>query len=268
MRTKLLLLAAFAAAILSAQTQPVLGEEAAKVSGNVWAIMGFPNIGIVVGNRATLVVDTGLGPANGATIARVVAKLAPGNQKLFLTTTHSHPEHAAGIAGFPRGTILIRNGGSKIDGSDSLYFTDMHGAPSASNPTMKTIAVDASSKETIRQELHRVNINQFTTYYDLGSPLEGNRKRVGMLNRGPQARLRCHPLSAAVAPFLAVSVTYSGSRFAMHSRAFSLTLGNSAAISSILQRRCAENLHHVESGRPRSGPVPAELGGAPARQRA
>jgi glyoxylase-like metal-dependent hydrolase (beta-lactamase superfamily II) len=62
-----------------------------------------------LGNRATLVVDTGLGPANGATIARVVAKLAPANQKLFLTTTHFHPEHAAGEAGFPRGTILIRN---------------------------------------------------------------------------------------------------------------------------------------------------------------
>src|ERR1700730_18481389 len=109
MKTKLLLMAAFAATILSAQNQPVLGEEAVKVSDNVWAIMGFPNIAIVVGNRATLVVDTGLGPPNGATIARVVAKLAPGNQKLFLTTTHFHPEHAAGEAGFPRGTILIRN---------------------------------------------------------------------------------------------------------------------------------------------------------------
>jgi hypothetical protein len=74
MKTKLLLLTAFAAASLSAQTQAVLGEEAVKVSGNVWAIMGFPNIGIVVGTRATLVVDTGLGPASGATIARVVAK--------------------------------------------------------------------------------------------------------------------------------------------------------------------------------------------------
>jgi glyoxylase-like metal-dependent hydrolase (beta-lactamase superfamily II) len=109
MKTKLLLLAGFAAAVLSAQNQVVLGEEAVKVSDHVWAIMGFPNVGIVVGNRAVLVVDTGLGPANGATIARVVAKLAPGYQKLFLTTTHFHPEHAAGEAGFPRGTILIRN---------------------------------------------------------------------------------------------------------------------------------------------------------------
>jgi len=108
MKTKPLL-AALAAATLSAQNQPVLGEETVKVSEHVWAIMGFPNIAIVVGNRATLVVDTGLGPRNGATIARVVARIAPANQKLFLTTTHFHPEHAAGEAGFPPGTILIRD---------------------------------------------------------------------------------------------------------------------------------------------------------------
>jgi glyoxylase-like metal-dependent hydrolase (beta-lactamase superfamily II) len=109
MKTRLVCLAACAAAILSGQNQPVLGEEATKVSDHVWAITGWPNIGIVTGSRAVLVVDTGLGPRNGATIARVVAKLVPGNKKLFLTTTHFHPEHAAGEAGFPAGTILIRN---------------------------------------------------------------------------------------------------------------------------------------------------------------
>src|ERR1700735_2162089 len=97
-----------AIATLSAQNQPVLGEDTVKVSEHVWAIMGFPNIASGGGDRATLVVDTGLGPRNGATIARVAAKLAPANQKLFLTTTHFHPEHAAGEAGLPKGTILIR----------------------------------------------------------------------------------------------------------------------------------------------------------------
>jgi glyoxylase-like metal-dependent hydrolase (beta-lactamase superfamily II) len=103
MKTKLLVLGACAAAIVAAQNQPVLREEAVKVSEHVWAIMGWPNIGIVVGSRAVLVVDTGLGPRNGATIARVVSKLAPGNRTLYLTTTHFHPEHAAGEGGFPRG---------------------------------------------------------------------------------------------------------------------------------------------------------------------
>ena len=86
---------------------PIVGESAVKVSDHVWAIMGWPNIGIVVGGNATLVVDTGLGPRNGATAARVAKRLAP-NNKLYLTTTHFHPEHAGGVSGFPAGTILIR----------------------------------------------------------------------------------------------------------------------------------------------------------------
>src|SRR6478736_6224244 len=109
MQAQVLFLWTLAATGLIAQNQPVLGEETVKISDHVWAIMGWPNIAVVVGSRGTLVVDTGLGPRNGATIARVVAKLAPGNQRLFLTTTHFHPEHAGGEAGFPAGTVLVRN---------------------------------------------------------------------------------------------------------------------------------------------------------------
>jgi glyoxylase-like metal-dependent hydrolase (beta-lactamase superfamily II) len=107
---KLLTLAVLTTAGAFAQMmQPMVSENATQVSGHVWAIMGFPSIAIVVGSRATLVVDTGLGPKNGATAARVAAKLAPNNHKLFLTTTHFHPEHAGGEPGFPPSTILIRN---------------------------------------------------------------------------------------------------------------------------------------------------------------
>jgi glyoxylase-like metal-dependent hydrolase (beta-lactamase superfamily II) len=103
-------LAALTAAGVAGQTgQTMLPESTTKISEHVWTIAGNPNIAIIVGSRATLVVDTGMGPKNGATIARVVAKLAPGNTKLFLTTTHFHPEHAAGEPGFPAGTVLIRN---------------------------------------------------------------------------------------------------------------------------------------------------------------
>jgi len=86
----------------------LLPETTTRISEHVYAIMGFPNIAIVVGTRGTLVVDTGLGPRNGETIARVVKKLSTGGL-LYLTTTHFHPEHAAGEAGFPSGTILIRD---------------------------------------------------------------------------------------------------------------------------------------------------------------
>jgi glyoxylase-like metal-dependent hydrolase (beta-lactamase superfamily II) len=95
-------------AVAQGQQNPILGDATTKVSDHVWAILGFPNIGIVVGSRATLVVDTGLGPRNGETIARVAVGLSQA-PKLFLTTTHFHPEHAGGEPGFPPGTILIRN---------------------------------------------------------------------------------------------------------------------------------------------------------------
>jgi glyoxylase-like metal-dependent hydrolase (beta-lactamase superfamily II) len=94
-------------ATASAQNMPLVEEKSTRVSDHVYAIMGFPNIAVVVGSRATLVVDTGLGPRNGATAMRVVKKLSTG-QKLFLTTTHFHAEHTAGEGGFPAETILIR----------------------------------------------------------------------------------------------------------------------------------------------------------------
>jgi hypothetical protein len=74
----LMALAALAATSALAQmSQPMVSENTTKISDHVWAIMGFPNIALVVGSHATLVVDTGLGPKNGATAARVAAKLAP-----------------------------------------------------------------------------------------------------------------------------------------------------------------------------------------------
>ena len=80
-----------------------------QVSPHVWVIMGFPNVGFVVGSKAVLVVDTGLGNEVGATVARVAQKLGGHGQKLILTTTHFHPEHAAGQGGFPPGTLVVRN---------------------------------------------------------------------------------------------------------------------------------------------------------------
>jgi glyoxylase-like metal-dependent hydrolase (beta-lactamase superfamily II) len=106
----LALLVAFAACALAAPPfqDKLLSEKTVKVSDHVWAIIGFPNVSIIVGENATLVVDTGLGRRNGATVANAAGKLAPHN-RLFLTTTHFHPEHAGGVLGFPSGTLLIRD---------------------------------------------------------------------------------------------------------------------------------------------------------------
>ncbi|HTO73758.1 MAG TPA: MBL fold metallo-hydrolase [Gemmatimonadales bacterium] len=96
------------AACAAAQNQPVLPENSiTRVSDHVYAIQGWPNVGIIVGDRGTLVVDTGMGPRNGAIVAREAQKLAKGSQ-LYLTTTHFHPEHASGASAFPAGSVLIR----------------------------------------------------------------------------------------------------------------------------------------------------------------
>lgn len=105
---RMLLLGAAAIAMAMGQNQPLLPEgSVTHVSEHVYAIQGWPNVGIIVGDRATLVVDTGIGPRNGATVVREVQKLAKG-PKLYLTTTHFHPEHASGDSAFPPGAILIR----------------------------------------------------------------------------------------------------------------------------------------------------------------
>ena len=114
--------------------QPILSETTTKVSEHVWEITGFPNVAIVVGTRATLVVDTGMGPKNGATVARVAATLAPNNSRLFLTTTHYHTEHVTGEPGFPPGTVLIRNAVQQQElNKDGQVITDLFRGMSAQN---------------------------------------------------------------------------------------------------------------------------------------
>jgi glyoxylase-like metal-dependent hydrolase (beta-lactamase superfamily II) len=83
-----------------------------KVSEHVYAIPDgrinlVPNIGIIVGSRATLIVDAGMGPKNGETVLRELAKVSK-NTDLYFTTTHFHPEHMTGGQAFPANTIVIR----------------------------------------------------------------------------------------------------------------------------------------------------------------
>jgi glyoxylase-like metal-dependent hydrolase (beta-lactamase superfamily II) len=139
-KTPLHALLALACLTASAQTaaQPQLTETTTKISDHVWAIMGFPNVAIVVGERATLVVDTGLGSRNGATISRAAAKLSK-NPRIFLTTTHFHPEHAAGEAGFPANTILIRNAAQQQEMEQhGMEMVEMFSSRSAQNKELLT----------------------------------------------------------------------------------------------------------------------------------
>ena len=59
-----------------------------------------PNVGIIVGSRATLVIDPGLGRRNGEAVLREVAKVSR-NAEIFIASTHFHAEHTTGYAAFP-----------------------------------------------------------------------------------------------------------------------------------------------------------------------
>ncbi len=67
-----------------------------------------PNIGIVIGTEAVLVVDCGLGIANGERVLRKAMEVA-GSKPLLLTSTHFHPEHAFGAQAFKGHATIITN---------------------------------------------------------------------------------------------------------------------------------------------------------------
>ena len=73
------------------------------------------NVGIVVGSRGVLVIDSGLGPRNGAILADVARRLAPGRTALYVAATHFHPEHMMGESGFPESAIVVRSMGQQLD---------------------------------------------------------------------------------------------------------------------------------------------------------
>jgi glyoxylase-like metal-dependent hydrolase (beta-lactamase superfamily II) len=92
-----------------------------------------PNVGYVVGDRAALVIDTGLGPPNGAAVYEVAKQLA-GTKALYLVTTHIHPEHDLGAQAFPDTTKLIRSADQVKDMAESgLQLAKVFASRSAFN---------------------------------------------------------------------------------------------------------------------------------------
>jgi glyoxylase-like metal-dependent hydrolase (beta-lactamase superfamily II) len=68
-----------------------------------------PNVGLVEGDESVLVVDTGMGPANGRLVLEAARRRA-GDRRLFLTLTHFHPEHGFGAQSFVDDATIIYNG--------------------------------------------------------------------------------------------------------------------------------------------------------------
>jgi glyoxylase-like metal-dependent hydrolase (beta-lactamase superfamily II) len=84
-----------------------------KLSEHVYVIPdnstpGVPNVGFVVGGSAILVIDTGMGAPNGQIVLAEARKLGA-DKKVYLVTTHVHPEHDLGAQAFPADTTMIRS---------------------------------------------------------------------------------------------------------------------------------------------------------------
>jgi glyoxylase-like metal-dependent hydrolase (beta-lactamase superfamily II) len=116
------------AANLSAQRgpapDPLVKENAIVKLGNyTFAIPDgniplVPNVGIVIGSRATLVIDPGLGRRNGETVLKTVAELST-NTELFIASTHFHPEHTTGYLAFPPSAKYVNSTVQEAEFSES-----------------------------------------------------------------------------------------------------------------------------------------------------
>lgn len=90
----------------------------AEIDDRVWVIPDrriplVPNIGVLVGSEAVLVVDCGMGPQNGARVLEAARAKANG-RRLLLTITHFHPEHGFGAQAF-RGAAEIAYNRAQLD---------------------------------------------------------------------------------------------------------------------------------------------------------
>jgi len=87
--------------------------DALRISNHVYVILDdnrrfVPNVGIVIGNTATLVIDTGLGLKNGEIVLEEARKLSD-NKKFYVASTHIHAEHDLGAGAFPDDATMIRS---------------------------------------------------------------------------------------------------------------------------------------------------------------
>lgn len=103
-----------------AQTPPVVKEgTTVKISEHVYLIpdgkVGMvPNVGIVVGTKATLVIDPGMGRPSGEHVLAEVKKVTKGGT-LYIVNTHFHPEHTTGEVAFPANAKIIRAAAQQED---------------------------------------------------------------------------------------------------------------------------------------------------------
>ncbi|MBS1895302.1 MAG: MBL fold metallo-hydrolase [Actinobacteria bacterium] len=152
---------------------PVVTGEPQEIADGVFVIADgrvplVPNVGIVVGTRAALVVDTGLGARSGATVRRIAEELA-GGLPLFLTLTHFHPDHGSGPAAFGDATIVYNRTQKEEFAQKGAPFLQMFRGLS----------------DEIAAELDGVEFVDPQIVYDGGADLDLGGKVVELRSMGP-----------------------------------------------------------------------------------
>lgn len=127
-----------------------------------------PNVGVIVGDRAALVVDSGLGPRNGK-IVRSIAESLVGDRPLFLTLTHWHPEHGSGAQAFGDATIIYNRKQRDESREKAPGYLGMF----------------SQFGEVVAQELADVQLVDPHIVYDGGAELDLGGKAVQLRTWGP-----------------------------------------------------------------------------------
>ncbi|MHB1469013.1 MAG: MBL fold metallo-hydrolase [Solirubrobacteraceae bacterium] len=104
------------------EAPPLLESDSEEVSPGVHVIPDrrvefVPNAGVLVGERATLAVETAMGAANGRRMLQHARRLG-GARKLLLTTTHFHPEHAFGVEPLRAEAVYVANAAQAAELAD------------------------------------------------------------------------------------------------------------------------------------------------------
>jgi len=90
---------------------PIVSGEPVEIAAGVYVISDnrvplVPNVGIVVGDLRVLVIDTGVGPRNGAYVLERARRLAQG-RPIYLAVTQVDPGHAFGAQAFVNEATIV-----------------------------------------------------------------------------------------------------------------------------------------------------------------
>ncbi len=96
---------------------PVVKGDPVEVSAGVYVISDnrvplVPNVGIVVGQRAALVIDTGVGLRNGAYVLKRAQELT-GTLPIYLAVTQLDPGHGFGAQAFVDTATIVYSGSQR-----------------------------------------------------------------------------------------------------------------------------------------------------------